>query len=273
MVLFSGSGARRVGMFNAMLAENAMKGGQEILDGARIDALGAIDHGRGLSLEALGRGYDQARTDLTTNFEGAIERFAPYVESGRRAGTMYENSLGLNGVDGNAAAVGAFRESPGYRFSVDQATDAVARKASAIGALGSGNTMTAISDRAQGMANTEYGGWQDRLERRSGLGLQATTAQAGLQGQFGATLAGLGQQRGQNEAGIYTGAAGNESGIFQNIAGLGVNNLWQGIGAITGSLSNAQKQAQDNVNSGSSLGINALGSLVKLGSAAYGGGK
>lgn len=301
MALFSGSGARRVGMFNAGLAENAINGGREILDGARADSLAAIaagragslgaidtgqreglaaiDRGEGLSLTALGNAYGAALPE----YRAAIDRLNPWSTAGKSALEMYSDSIGLNGGSGNDRATAAFRASPGYQYQVDQALDQTMRKQSAIGALGSGNTLAAVSDRARNMADAEFGSWQDRLNGQSTQGFQAAGAQAGMQ----QGLAGLIAQQGRDEsgiltgnatnraninttagnarAGIFTNAANNESNTFQNIAGLGVNNLWNGIGSITNSLSNAQKQAQDNVNSGFSFGINALGSLVKLG--------
>lgn len=272
MAAFSGTGARNVGIYNGMIAENGIKGGREILDGALGSALTSISQGRDLSLGALGRNYGQARSDLTTAFDGAIGRLDPFVNDGRRAGALYQDSLGLNGAEGNGRAVGAFQASPGYQYQVDQATDAVARKASAMGALGSGNTAAAIADRARNLANTEYGGWQDRLAGLDQRAFQAAGAQAGLQGQYGTTLANLGQSQGRDEAGIYTGAATGESNAFQNIAGLGLDNLWNGIGSITNSLANAQKQATDNVNSGYSFGANVIGSLANLATMGMGGG-
>jgi hypothetical protein len=256
MGIGSGTAARNVGINNAMQAMLAEQRAAEQIGQAKSDALGAIGQGRTDSLAALGQGYSQAAPE----YQGAIDRFNPWVDAGKGALTTYQNSLGQNGAAGNAAAVAQFQASPGYQYQVDQATDGVARKASALGALGSGNTMQAISDRAGQMANAEYGGWQDRLNGLSNTGLQATGQQAGLQQGLGNLYA----QQGRDTANIYTGAGTAQAGVHTGLANLGLNNIWQSQGLQSSSLANGQKQATDNVNTGVNFGINAAGSVAKL---------
>lgn len=250
MAIGSGTSARNIGIWGYQQAQDAIGKGQGILDQAQ-----------GNALASLGKGYGQARDDLNTQYTGAIGRLDPYNQAGLKGLGMYQNSLGLNGASGNADAVAAFQASPGYQWQVDQATDAAARKASATGALGSGNTMAAIATLGSNLANQEYGGWQDRLNGLGQQGQQAATTQAGLQGQLGSQLAGLGTQQGRDESGVFTG-----------LAGLGVNNLWQGTNAGLGAVSGAQKAATDSVNSGYSLGLNAIGSGLGLLGLPMGGG-
>ncbi len=143
----------------------------------------------------------------------AIGAYQPWAESGNNARGMYDNALGLNGADGNAAATGAFQTGPGYQFALDQGTQAALRGASASGMLNSGNTLTALSQYGQGLANQEYGSWLDRLSGVSSQGLQAASGQAG---QYG------------NIANLYQNSANNqlslESGVTQGV--MGANNQW-----------------------------------------------
>lgn len=238
----SGTSARNVGIWGYQQAQDAKAEGQ-----------GLLDSYLGQAKSALGQGFGQARTDLDTQYSGAIDRLNPYNQAGLNALGMYQNSLGLNGASGNSAATSAFQASPGYQWQVDQATDAAARKASATGALGSGNTLAAIATLGSNLANQEYSGWQDRLNGLGQQGQQAATTQAGLQGSWGNQQAGLGAQQGQSEAGLY--------GQF---AGLGMNNLWNATGTGIGAVTNAQKQARDNVNTGLNFGVNLAGSGLKL---------
>lgn len=235
--------------------------GNQLIDTAKTDTLGALDRGRAGALTSLGQGLASA----TGTINSAVDRYNPWVDAGRNALTTYQNSLGQNGAAGNAAAVSQFQASPGYQYQVDQATDAVARKQSALGALGSGNTMAAITDRASNLANQEYGGWQDRLNNLGNTGLQATGQQTSLLG----NLAGLQQQTGRDEANIYTGTAGQEAGAYQGYAGLGLGNLSRmsdtKISAGTGALMAGQQAAQNRMNFGmqlASLGTNLLGSYM-----------
>ncbi|WP_421445677.1 hypothetical protein [Agrobacterium tumefaciens] len=112
----------------------------------------------------------------------AIGAYEPWVTSGGAANTMYGNALGLNGSDGNAAATGSFQAGPGYQFAMDQGTQAALRGASAGGMLNSGNTLTALSQYGQGLANQEYGSWLDRLSGVSSQGLNAASGQASQYG-------------------------------------------------------------------------------------------
>lgn len=130
-------------------------------------------------LNTRGQGYINTGADASRGFLSQIgELFTPYAEAGSAATTMRGNALGLNGPEGNAAAVGAFQQGPGYQFAVDQAMQGAARAASAGGALNSGNTQIALQDRASGLANQEYGSWLDRLMQTGQQGLQAAGGQA-----------------------------------------------------------------------------------------------
>lgn len=242
MAIGSGTSARNIGIWGYQQAQDAIGKGQGILDRAQ-----------GNALASLGQGYGQARNDLTTQYTAAIDRLNPWVTAGTGALSTYQGSLGQGGQAERDAAVAQFQNSPGYQYAVDQASDATARKASALGALGSGNTMAAIADRAQNMQNQEYGAWQDRLNGLSNTGLTAANAQAGLQGTFGSQLAGLGTQQGRDESGVYTG-----------LAGLGINNLWGGTNAGLSAVSQGTQRATDNVNTGLNFGVNLAGSGLKL---------
>lgn len=246
----AGTAARNIGIWGWQQAQDAKNQGQSLLS----DYLGK-------SLASLGQGFDQARSDLGTQYTGAISRLDPWSTAGANALTTYQGSLGQGGQAARDAAVSQFQNSPGYQYAVDQASDATARKASALGALGSGNTMAAIADRAQNMQNQEYGAWQDRLAGLSDRGQQAATTQAGLQSQYGSTLAGLGTQQG-----------GAEAGLYGQYAGLGMNNLWNGTQLGVNAVQNAQTQAANAVASRNSLTANVIGSGLNLLGMGMGGG-
>jgi hypothetical protein len=255
---FSGRAGRLAGMWAAAQAIEDAKKGQAFIDAGKAESQGILGEGRTNALSALGQGMEAARPE----YQGAIDRFNPYVADGRVADTAYQGSIGLGGADARDAAVASFREAPGYRYAVDQATDAVARKASALGALGSGNTMQAISDRAQGMADQGYGAWQDRLKGIGDRGFQATGAQSGIQTQLG----NLEAQYGRDRSGVETGFAGLGSNLVQNSTNQSLANLGQQsqsvIGAGTGALMAGQNAAQNRMNFGMnllSLGTNLAG--------------
>jgi len=143
--------------------------------------------------------------------DSAIGAYQPWVTSGTAANSLYGDAIGLNGAEGNARATDAFHTGPGYSFALDQGTQAALRGASAAGMLNSGNTLTALTEYGQGLADQEYGSWLDRLNGVSGQGLSAA---GGVAQGYGA------------KADLYQGTAddrlGLESGVVQGLEG--VNN-------------------------------------------------
>lgn len=174
---------------------------------------------------------EQKSGDYLTQAAG---QFQPWQQTGTQANTMVGNALGLNGADGNAAATSAFQTSPGYDFNLNQQLQAAERGASAGGMLASGNLLTALQDRASGVANQEYGGWLDRLIGQSSQGLQAAGGTAsGL-----TNLAGLYQdtnnQRLGLDASVTQGLMGatNQNAAGQEAQSAGLANLGSGLGSL-----------------------------------------
>ncbi len=61
-----------------------------------------------------------------------------------------------------------FQHSPGYQYSVDEALGQVQRNASSRGLLESGSVMREMTDRAQNMAQQDYGNWRNREYQQFG---------------------------------------------------------------------------------------------------------
>lgn len=160
-----------MGFFDDLTGKSAFAAQQKGIDRNRL-ALDNFVQGSGKYLK---EGLAKQEADYTK----AIDAFNPYTTAGSSATTLYSDALGLNGADGSARATGAFQTGPGYQFAQDEAAKAGLRAASAGGMLASGNTLAALSDRAQGIADQEYGTWLDRLQGLSGQGLQAAGGQAG----------------------------------------------------------------------------------------------
>lgn len=280
MALFSGSGARRAAMMAQLTAmqtqqavDQRLREGQDLairaLNEGQPLALGALDQGEAgsldaiagalpQSLEALRSGYGSARGSLDT----ARARFSPYVEAGTRAMGLYGDAVGLGGDEGYERATGAFRASPGYRYQVDQATDEAMRRASAMGALASGNTFAAVADRTRNLADQDFGGWLGRLNGLVDRGYSATGALAGLdrdtanlwsdQGRGEAALFDTAGSRradiignaARGRAGIYGGTAGQRAGIYSGVATQGAN-AYQNYGNTLLDAQNAAFRAGD----------------------------
>jgi hypothetical protein len=235
--------------------EDALRGGYS---NARGDlstgygaSTGAINAGAGSALGYLDQGQQgamgslaQARGDLTAN-GGAYAPLSALASRYAAGGNTYADSLGLNGPEGNTRAVGAFQAGPGYQFALDQGIDAVTRNANARGRVNSGNTDVDLLKYGTGLANQEYGNWQNRLKSIGDQELQATQgAAAGNQANnttlagLGVTGAGLQNAGGVNRAGIATGQGQNLADIARTYYG-GQAGLDTGeAGALAGNMNN-----------------------------------
>lgn len=138
-----------------------------------------------LKTEGMGQ-LDTGRTGALGALESAKGYYDPLKSLGEKYGagsSLYMDSLGVNGPAGNANAVNAFQAGPGYQWGVDQSLDALDRRASSRGMLASGNNTIDTLGTVHGLANREYGGWQDRLGGLINPELSATGASAtGLAG-------------------------------------------------------------------------------------------
>lgn len=284
--LFSGSSGRKAAMATAQQLAQTQANVNNMLTQGQANQIAAIDRAEPLSLNALGQGYDTARGALATGYQTArddygraSEMYNPYAQTGLAGFNLYADANGLNGAGGNANATAAFHASPGYQWNVDQATDALARKASSLGTLGGGNTMAAISDRAGNMANQEYTNWLGRLQGIGQTGYNAMGAQAGIaRGQgdlasgYGQDLARYGSGYGSDVASLYGNNAARRAGAYGTTTALGVNALTD-LGKTQAQNTSAGMMAGQNVGPNTMstiLGLAGLG--AKIGSAPMTGG-
>lgn len=209
-----------MGLFDLFSDKNEQKAADALKAGyntARDDAYGQIDKG------VAGANTDYAKA--LGLYDGLSENFG-------KGSDMYANALGLNGADGNAAAQGAFTTGPGYQFSLDQALQAVERRAGAQGRLGSGQTGIDTINTAHGIANQEYGSWLDRLSGYDGKALGAADSKAGIYG----GMAGMDYDAGMAKAGYgwnaATGIAGAESDFQKGKDATGANIIGAALGGV-----------------------------------------
>jgi len=215
--IFTGDSAKKAAEANKKLLDENLTRGTNYLTSGQTNAIGALDTSAGL--------YG----DLASKYG--------------KATTLGLDALGVNGAEGNARAVSAYQPSLGYTWQVDQATDAAARKAAALGLAGSGNTLDEIRSRAQNVANTDFGSWLDRLQGYVSPELQATGGQAGaiaskapVYTTTANNLANLGTNTTNGITSQNTQAANAEMQGSSNLWGLGLNLAKLGVSAATGGL-------------------------------------
>jgi hypothetical protein len=105
-------------------------------------------------------------------------------------------------------------QTPGYQFQLDQGTRATERQGAARGMLGSGNTLSALQDFGQSLAQNTYQGYMNNLAGIIAQGSGATAAISNNQIALGNTNAGLTQLYGQAQMNTQN-AIGNANASSQ----------------------------------------------------------
>lgn len=204
-------------------------------------------------LEGKGMKYlDEGKTGALGSLDAAAGVYQPLQDKYGAGTNLYLDSLGVNGAAGNQNAVNAFQTGPGYDFAVNQSLDALDRRAASRGMLASGNNTLDTLSTVNGLANQEYGNWQNRLAGLISPEMQAATGVAGAN---------------TNKAGVYTQDAMNRVNLSSNVA--------NGMNSSATQGANAQMQASGNaLGLGmqlANLGVNAMSGGMGGGTSMLGG--
>jgi len=177
----------------------------------------------------LTKQYGLGRGALTTDYAAAL---APWTQQGTYAAqgqNALADYLGFNGPEGNARALAAFQNNPGYQFQLQQGMNAIDADAARRGQLASGNTDIDLMKYAQGLANQSWGQFGAQLAPFLGAGQTAATGIAGINtglgNQMAANYTGLGQGQAAIEAAIGKAKAGGDLASYdasKNLIGAGL---------------------------------------------------
>lgn len=133
---------------------------------------------------------------------------------------------------------------PGYQFQMDQGTKAIERQGAAKGMLGSGNTLTALTQYGQGLAQNFYGMYMDNLARivqeGSGATMQLSANQVAEGNTYGqiSTQAGQAQLAAQSDIGAARASAlNNKASLYMDTA------KWNATQQYTGANDERNRQA------------------------------
>lgn len=168
-------------------------------------------------------------------FQQTEQNEQPYLNAGSDALSALEHGLGI-GTDDGSKGYGSlmkqftakdYHQSPGYQFQLNQGNQQLLNTASATGGVNSGNTLKALTQYGQGLANQDYQQAYNNFTQRQ-------------QQEFGMldTVAGSGQNAAAN-----LGALGNQAAATagQDIIGAGNANaagLVGGLNSISGGVNN-----------------------------------
>jgi hypothetical protein len=197
------------------------------------DLSAARDRATGL----VNSGYDRAENYATQGRDSSLSYINPYIESGGRAETAYDDAIGLNGRNALSRSMGDFEAyaAPEQAATQNALTATLRRYNAGNGGGGpSGGlalaTARTYADRYGDMRSR----WLDRIGGRGQQGFQASQAGAGIQSDYYGRM-------GDYATGRSGTLAGNEINYGNALAasrGTGINNLLK-VGEIGGKIAAA----------------------------------
>jgi hypothetical protein len=165
----------------------------------------------------LAEGYG----DQTEEYDGAIAGYNPFVSGGVRGQTMYDDGIGINGLEKQQAVASQFAASDPWRqWNEDNAMRANDRSANASGRFVSGVGALANARTIQDSGSRDYNAWLDRLAGSGQQGFQATNAVAGLKTAKGDNAFNYGATRAGNAINFGNSMAASRSTLSNNLIGL-----------------------------------------------------
>jgi hypothetical protein len=176
------------------------------------------------------RGATAGRADINQFYGKASEGFDPWIDSGTGAQGVLADLNGLNGPEAQQTAYMKFQSDPSYRFSVEQANQALQRSSLSKSNIFSGNFMDASNRLNQGLASQQYGSYYDRLMGMSTAGRQAQTTRANLFANQGTALANIDTGQASQMGQLALGEGTSKADMYNNMFKAGVS----GVGAYYG---------------------------------------
>lgn len=202
----------------------------QLAAGVGLQALGGLLGRSGAKRAARERAqaYADAGNIVGQAYDQATGYFDPRLEQERAAMQRVNALLGLPGGDGSDPTA-VLRSTPGYQFMLDQGAQARERLASASGGLVSGNTLAALQEYGQGLADQTFNNY---LAQVTGLQNQGVdNVLAGLSVNRGNALAdlrlGQGGARASGIEGSTAAVTGALGGMGNILSGWGAQNQWQ----------------------------------------------
>lgn len=164
------------------------------------DLLGGIGRalfgGGNKAVKRVGQGLDEARGALTDQYGQASSRLDPYAAAGSDSTSFLRQLLGMDGGTAGGEALSHFRDSTGYKDTMNAALNGVGSNAAARGLLGSSGTGKVFQNTASQIAQGSFGDFLNQLLGQQQVGLTAAKGQSGIDMGLGDALAGNSVEKG-----------------------------------------------------------------------------
>lgn len=185
-------------------------------------AAAGVSGALGLAGSALSSSATSAASDRATQAELQMysqtrEDLSPYREAGTATLTQQQNLLGLNGQDAANAAMSTYQTSPGYTWQLSEGLRATDAGAAAKGMLRSGAALKAEQTYGQGLANSDFTNYYNRLSALTTTGANAAAQQATSNTSTGDSLANISTGEGTQQSSIYSNATSGLSSTINNL--------------------------------------------------------
>ena len=173
-----------------------------------------------------------AGMDYYSKIPGMIKPyFNPYIQEGKGdLSSLHNQVMGLlNDPSALLSKIGShYQQSPGYKFSVDQATQGANRAAAAGGMAGSPAEQQQLAGHINQLANQDYGNYMNRalglhsqgLQGLTGLNQMGYNAATGLAGDLASNQMNMGNLAMQQAKAANAQSADESGGIGSLIGGI-----------------------------------------------------
>jgi len=234
---------------------------QEFLAQGLEGALGALQGVPGISRAGVGSAFGRARQDVAQGFGLAREAQTPFAAGDVSQSFELQQALsGALGPEAQALAFANFQESPGVQFLREQGLAGINRNTAALGGVGGGERLKALSAFNQGLALQDFNNQFARLgqitgvqqgaanvlsnlgAQQAGIGAQLGTSQAGINANLNIAQGGQNTALAQAIANAFGGTATQQAGVLSGV-GTNLANLATGIGGAQGAGAIGQGQA------------------------------
>lgn len=258
-------------------------GGGSALAGIATLGLGSIAQGyyANKSRQAAGQAYNSGLNSLTDSQNQALGYLNPYNQAGQTALSPLTGLLTGNQYDPTTGQTTALTpdqrdqllyQSPGYKFSLDQTTQALQKQQTAQGIALSGGAQKELAQYVSGLSSQYSNDYINQLSQLAGSGQNAANSEANTVNNFGSQIADMTTNEGLTHANYYAQLGNIAGNTASQSAGLisgqsGGNNyqspmLSSGNGLSNGFSSTGSGQYNNSAVMGS--GLNSLGSSNSL---------
>lgn len=171
---------------------------------------------------------DGVRGLISPGGTGGTAASTSYRVNGRDFSTLADAQAYASANPTGGTRYSGYQETPGYQFQMDQGLGAVNALAGARGGLNSGRTMKELQTYGQGLANSTYDSYLNRLSGLTNMGTSAAGNQASAGANYASNAGNAMMQAGNatangyiNSANAITGGISNALGSWQYMQALG----------------------------------------------------